>query len=73
MGAWKYMLPFLRRKVVKKRFPVSYIGRKRNSSPSEGLSSMHKYNQELLVRQAFSVDEFVEGIEESGITWHRDI
>ena len=73
MGAWKYMLPFLRRKIVRGRFPVSYIGRKRNSSPSEGLSSMHKYNQELLVRQAFSVDEVVEGIEKSGITWHRDI
>ena len=73
MGAWKYMLPFLKRKIIKKRIPLSYIGRKRNSSPSEGLASMHKYNQDLLVRQAFSVDEVVEGNEESGITWHRDI
>ena len=72
-GAWKYMLPFFRRKIIKKRFPLSYIGRKRYSSPSEGLSSMHKYNQELLIKQAFSIDKVVEGNEESGITWHRDI
>ncbi len=72
-GAWKYMLPFLKRKIIKKRHPVSYIGRKRNSSPSEGLFSMHKYNQDLLIKQAFSIDEVVEGNEQSGITWHRDI
>ncbi len=72
-GAWKYMLPFFRRKIIKKRLPLSYIGRKRYSSPSEGLSSMHKYNQDLLVKQAFSIDKVVEGNEESGITWHRDI
>ncbi len=72
-GAWKYMLPFLRRKIIKKRFPLSYIGRKRNSSPSEGLFSMHKYNQDLLIQQAFSIDKVVEGNEQSGITWHRDI
>ena len=60
-GAWKYMLPFFRRKIIKKRLPLSYIGRKRYSSPSEGLSSMHKYNQNLLIRQAFSIDNVVEG------------
>ncbi len=72
-GAWKYMFPFLKRKIIQKRYPISYIGRKRNSSPSEGLFSMHKYNQDLLIKQAFSIDEVVEGNEQSGITWHRDI
>ncbi|MGH7884538.1 MAG: thiamine pyrophosphate-dependent enzyme, partial [Thermodesulfobacteriota bacterium] len=73
MGAWKYLFPFFRRKIIQNRFPLHYIGRKRNSSPSEGSASMHKYNQELLIKQAFSIDKVVEGNEESGITWHQDI
>jgi len=73
MAAWKYMLPFFRRKIIKKRFPLHYIGRKRNSSPAEGSASMHKFNQDLLIKQAFSIDKVVEGNEESSITWHQDI
>lgn len=73
MGPWKYFLPFFKRKILKKNIPLHYIGRKRNSSPSEGSASMHKYNQELLIKQAFSIDKVVEGNEESGITWHQDI
>jgi 2-oxoglutarate dehydrogenase E1 component len=73
MAAWKYMLPFFRRKILKKRYPLHYIGRKRFTSPAEGSSSMHKYNQDLLIKQAFSIDKVVEGNEESGITWHQDI
>lgn len=73
MGAWKYFFPFLRRKIIQNKVPIHYIGRKRNSSPSEGSASMHKYNQKLLIKQSFSIDKVVEGNEESGITWHRDI
>ena len=70
MGAWKYMLPFLTRKVVPEGTKIHYIGRKRNSSPSEGISSMHKVNQQLLINQAFITEKVIEGIEESGITWN---
>ncbi len=73
MGAWKYMLPFLKRKIILNKVPLHYIGRKRNSSPSEGSASMHKFNQDLLIKQAFSIDEYVKGIAASGITWHKDI
>lgn len=71
MGAWKYMLPFLKRKIVPEGTTIHYIGRKRNSSPSEGSSSMHKVNQEMLIKQAFKIGKPLEGIEESGsITWN---
>lgn len=70
MGAWKYMLPFLRRKVTDYKNPIHYIGRKRNSSPAEGSSSMHKVNQELIIEQAFSIKKVVSRIEESGIAWN---
>lgn len=70
MGAWKYMLPFLRRKITNYQNPIHYIGRKRNSSPAEGSSSMHKVNQQLIIEQAFSIKKVVSRIEESGIAWN---
>ena len=73
MAAWKYMLPFFRRKIIQKRFPLHYIGRRRFTSPAEGSASMHKVNQELLIKQAFSIDMLIEGIITSGIAWHKDI
>ncbi|MGI9534537.1 MAG: 2-oxoglutarate dehydrogenase E1 component [Thermodesulfobacteriota bacterium] len=70
MGAWKYMLPFLRRKITNYQNQIHYIGRKRNSSPSEGSSSMHKLNQKLIIEQAFSIKKVVDRIEESGMAWN---
>ena len=70
MGAWKYMLPFLRRKITSYQNQIHYIGRKRNSSPAEGSSSMHKVNQQLIIEQAFNIKKVVSGIEESGIAWN---
>ncbi|MGI9553843.1 MAG: 2-oxoglutarate dehydrogenase E1 component [Thermodesulfobacteriota bacterium] len=70
MGAWKYMLPFLRRKITNYQNQIHYIGRKRNSSPSEGSSSMHKVNQQLIIEQAFSIKKVVKRIEESGMAWN---
>ena len=70
MGAWKYMLPFLRRKITNYQNQIHYIGRKRNSSPSEGSSSMHKVNQQLIIEQAYSIKKVVDRIEESGMAWN---
>ena len=35
------------------RWPLRYIGRSRNSSPSEGSSSWHAANQRAIVDQVF--------------------
>ena len=52
MGAWEFVRPLLE-EVVDKRWPLRYIGRLRNSSPSEGSSSWHAVNQRAIVEQAF--------------------
>jgi 2-oxoglutarate dehydrogenase complex dehydrogenase (E1) component-like enzyme len=39
--------------LIDKRWPLRYIGRVRNSSPSEGSSSWHAVNQRAIVEQAF--------------------
>ncbi|MDP3718116.1 MAG: 2-oxoglutarate dehydrogenase E1 component [Acidobacteriota bacterium] len=52
MGAWEFVRPLLEQ-LIDKRWPLRYIGRVRNSSPSEGSSSWHAVNQRAIVEQAF--------------------
>ena len=52
MGAWEFVRPLLDT-IVDGRWPLRYIGRVRNSSPSEGSSSWHAANQRAIVAQAF--------------------
>ncbi len=52
MGAWEFVRPLLER-ILDARWPLRYIGRIRNSSPSEGSSSWHAANQRAIVAQAF--------------------
>ncbi len=52
MGAWEFARPLLE-SVVDGRHPLRYIGRSRNSSPSEGSSSWHAANQRAIVDQVF--------------------
>jgi 2-oxoglutarate dehydrogenase E1 component len=52
MGAWEFARPLLET-LVDGRHPLRYIGRSRNSSPSEGSSSWHAANQRAIVDQVF--------------------
>jgi 2-oxoglutarate dehydrogenase E1 component len=52
MGAWEFARPLLE-SIVDGRIPLRYIGRSRNSSPSEGSSSWHAANQRAIVDQVF--------------------
>jgi 2-oxoglutarate dehydrogenase E1 component len=52
MGAWEFVRPLLET-ISDGRWPLRYIGRARNSSPSEGSSSWHAANQRAIVAQAF--------------------
>ncbi len=52
MGAWEFVRPLLE-ELVDQRCPLRYIGRARNSSPSEGSSSWHAVNQRAIVEQVF--------------------
>ena len=52
MGAWEFVRPLLET-IIDARWPLRYIGRIRNSSPSEGSSSWHAANQRAIVAQAF--------------------
>jgi 2-oxoglutarate dehydrogenase E1 component len=52
MGAWEFVRPLLE-SIVDGRHPLRYIGRSRNSSPSEGSSSWHAANQRAIVDQVF--------------------
>ncbi len=72
MGAWMFMFPFFR-KLIDGRFPLHYIGRRRNSSPAEGSSSMHKVNQEALIKQSFMIDKDLPNLDELGITWVKNV
>ncbi len=72
MGAWMFMFPFFR-KLIDGRFPLHYIGRRRNSSPAEGSSSMHKVNQEAMIKQAFMIDKELPNLDELGITWVKNV
>jgi 2-oxoglutarate dehydrogenase E1 component len=52
MGAWEFVRPLLET-LIDARWPLRYIGRIRNSSPSEGSSSWHAANQRAIVAQVF--------------------
>jgi 2-oxoglutarate dehydrogenase E1 component len=52
MGAWEFVRPELE-SLIDSRWPLRYIGRSRNSSPSEGSSSWHAANQRAIVDQVF--------------------
>ena len=52
MGAWEFARPLLEA-LVDGRQPLRYIGRSRNSSPSEGSSTWHAANQRAIVDQVF--------------------
>jgi len=52
MGAWEFARPLLE-SIVDGTHPLRYIGRSRNSSPSEGSSSWHAANQRAIVDQVF--------------------
>jgi 2-oxoglutarate dehydrogenase E1 component len=52
MGAWEFARPLLE-SIVDGSHPLRYIGRSRNSSPSEGSSTWHAANQRAIVDQVF--------------------
>ena len=52
MGAWEFARPLLRA-IVNPDCPLRYIGRARNSSPSEGSSSWHAAKQRAIVAEVF--------------------
>jgi 2-oxoglutarate dehydrogenase E1 component len=52
MGAWEFVRPLLKQ-IIDGRWPLRYIGRVRNSSPSEGSAAWHAVNQRAIVAQTF--------------------
>ena len=52
MGGWDFVRGELER-LIDGRWPLRYVGRVRNSSPSEGSAAWHQVNQRALVAQAF--------------------
>jgi 2-oxoglutarate dehydrogenase E1 component len=52
MGAWEFVRPLLE-ELIDGRWPLRYIGRVRNSSPSEGSATWHNANQRAIVAQTF--------------------
>jgi 2-oxoglutarate dehydrogenase E1 component len=52
MGAWEFVRSLLEQ-LLDGRWPLRYIGRVRNSSPSEGSAAWHAINQRAIVEQAF--------------------
>ena len=52
MGAWDFVRPELEQ-LIDGRWPLRYVGRVRNSSPSEGSAAWHQVNQRAVVAQAF--------------------
>jgi 2-oxoglutarate dehydrogenase E1 component len=52
MGAWEFARPLLEQ-LIDGRWPLRYIGRSRNSSPSEGSATWHAANQRAIVAQTF--------------------
>ena len=49
---WDFVRPELET-LIAGRWPLRYVGRVRNSSPSEGSAAWHQVNQRALVAQAF--------------------
>ncbi|MGH9445210.1 MAG: 2-oxoglutarate dehydrogenase E1 component, partial [Terriglobia bacterium] len=56
MGAWDFVRLQLAR-LLNGRCPLHYVGRPRSSSPAEGSSAWHAFNQELIINQAFEAPE----------------
>jgi 2-oxoglutarate dehydrogenase E1 component len=52
MGAWEFVRPLID-ELIDGRWPLRYIGRVRNSSPSEGSAAWHAINQRAIVEQTF--------------------
>ena len=52
MGAWEFVRPLVET-LIDSRWPLRYIGRVRNSSPSEGSAAWHAVNQRAIVAQVF--------------------
>jgi 2-oxoglutarate dehydrogenase E1 component len=52
MGGWDFVRPEIER-LIDGRLPLRYVGRVRNSSPSEGSAAWHQMNQRAVVAQAF--------------------
>ncbi len=52
MGAWNFVRPHLEQ-LIDGRWPLRYIGRQRNSSPSEGSATWHAANQRAIIAQVF--------------------
>jgi 2-oxoglutarate dehydrogenase E1 component len=55
MGAWEFVRPGLE-ELIGDRRALHYVGRARNSSPSEGSAAWHQLNQKAIVEQAFELD-----------------
>jgi len=72
MGAWMFVYTFLR-KIIKGTVPLHYMGRRRNSSPAEGTASMHRVNQEALIKQVFMIGKTLPNIDELGITMVKNV
>ena len=58
MGAWEFARPLLEQ-LIDGRWPLRYVGRVRNSSPSEGSAAWHALNQRAIVEQAFADTESI--------------
>ena len=56
MGAYDFVRPYLDQ-LLDDVYYVSYVGRPRSSSPSEGSSALHGIHQRMIVDQAFAVRE----------------
>jgi 2-oxoglutarate dehydrogenase E1 component len=52
-GAWSSVEPKLR-DIIKHDLPLVYIGRPGRSSPAEGSATLHKVEQERLIREGFA-------------------
>ncbi len=51
MGAWPFLAPILT-ELIDGRRPLRYLGRPRFSSPAEGSTTWHSYNQKKLIEKA---------------------
>ncbi len=61
MGAWEFARPLLTDLLdgrLPGHLPLHYLGRPRSSSPAEGSSAAHSFNQAALIEQAFAGEPF---------------
>lgn len=54
-GAYTFVKDYLS-KIIGKKGPLQYVGRKRLESPSTGYSSVHKYNQARIIKKALETN-----------------